>query len=267
LIKPSGEVVQHFGVKGMHWGVRKKEPPAPLSTERRTIKKGQQLQTVTAEGGANLNRRVFTSHTKMDNLAYRSTYANSLKYVTNNADTFVNTVVPSRDLKVASEKDAFDEFKRLYEADKPGMINALAESFEASTRLMIGLSDVKDEKMVDIKRKDFSKKGEAWIDKQGYDLFLTGAGTAREKNELYDSYYSNLAKRGFDAIVDEVDVKGGLADDPIVILKPKGSVKVTNTIPLTEADIKLAGQNYKQENKRLKAERKAEKKLAKSGGG
>lgn len=252
-VKPPLDELVHFGVKGMRWGHRKEQE---LSIETRTIEKGRKLQTVTAGGSASgkFERRVFVSHTVKDNLAYRSTYARTLKFMSDDAATFTNSMVTTRPLKVASEKAAFDTFKKLYDADRPGMIKALAESHEQMTRTMFMLGDVKDQKVVDINVKKYSKKGEDWVKNQGYGLFITGAGTDMINRKLADSYYGSLVKQGFDAIVDQTDVKAKLADDPIVVLKPRNSIKIKNTVPLTESDIDLAAKLYKEEKKRLKNE-------------
>jgi hypothetical protein len=253
--KPPLEDLVHFGVKGMHWGVRKQ--PVQLSNETRVIKKGQSFQNVSAGKVPSLDRRVFTSHTVKDNLAYRSTYAKGLKILSDGQATYVNTITPKRNLKVGSEKQAFDAFKKLYEADKPGMIRAIADSYEELSRTMLFLGDVKDQKIADQNFKSFSKKGEDWLNKRGYDIFLTGAGTAHIDKKLADSYYTSLARQGLDAIVDQVDKKAKLGDDPIIILEPKKTAKLTSSIPLSENDIKIAGKKYKEEKRKQKKEAKA----------
>lgn len=249
------EFLAHFGVKGMHWGIRNAESKAREAynkeqySQDRVLKKGTSFQTVTAGGGVNLDRRMFTAYTDKDKLAYQSTYAKVLKVQTDK-DTFINTVTPNRDLKVASEKVAFDTFKALYEKDKPGMINAMAESYERVARTMMFAGDVKDQAVVDTKVKQYSKKGEKWVNKNGYDLFMIGAGTARTSSSLENEYYTSLTKRGYDAMVDHSDKAAKMADDPIVILKPRNTVSVkSEQVPLTKDDIKIATQAYKQAKK------------------
>lgn len=246
--KPSlEEALVHFGVKGMKWGVRKK---AELSTERRTIAKGHQLQNVSAGKAVDTSgRRIFASHTAKDNLAYRSKYARVLRAISDD-ETYANTLVTTKKIKVASEKDAYDEFKKLYDKDPAGMTRVLAESQEALVRSMFGLGEVANLKTVDANFKTYSKKGEDWLEKSGYDLFTTASGTNLMRKEVADGYYNALAKRGFDAMIDHTDKKAKLADDPIIFLKPKDTVKVTETVPLSVEDIKLAKKLYKQEAKR-----------------
>lgn len=254
--KPPLGVLAHFGIKGMKWGVRRTE--TQLSEERRVLKRGTEFQNVSAGRAVNVGeRRIFTSHTEKDNLAYRSTYAKNLKYMSDNADTYTNKLTATRDLKVASEKDAFEAFRKMYEADKPGMIRAVAESHEALTRTMFGMSDKVDQKLVDDNVKRYAKKGDKWMHDKGYDLFLTAAGTDLVSRNVADRYYTSLVKQGFDAIVDQTDKKAKLGDDPIVVLKPKGNVKLKQTLPLTDDDIKLASKLYKEKKKSDKTQAKS----------
>lgn len=236
------EFLTHHGIKGMHWGVRKE---VVRSSEERVLKKGLAVQNVSAGGSASLDRRLFASYTDKDKLAYQSTYAKTLKQISNNQDTYVNTLTLKKNVKVASEQEAFDAFKELYDKDKPGVIKALAESQEELTRTMFMLGDIKDQKVVDDNIKRYSKKGENWVDQKGYQLFVLGAGARREISSTQQEYYTTLAKRGFDAIVDNTDKTTKLADDPIVFLNPRKSLGGIKTVGLSDDDIKLAKQKYK----------------------
>jgi hypothetical protein len=258
----------HFGVKGMKWGVRKKRPDeearkkyfkelkrGEYSTEGRVIKKGEKLQNVSAGQAVGIgDRRVFVSRTAKDNAQYRSTYARTLQVMSDNAALHTNTLVATKNLKVASEKAAYDAFKKMYDKDPAGMTRALAMSYEGLSRTMLGMSDVPDTKLIDSKARAYSKKGEDWVRTKGYDLFTTGTGTDMLPRDIADRYYTNLAREGYHAVRDHTDVRAKMADDPIVILRPKGSVALKDTVPLTEADIKLARSHYKEHNR---AERRA----------
>lgn len=61
--------LEHYGVKGMKWGIRKQKDA--INSNRRTIKSGTELQTITEGQYQNGKRnRLYTSYTDYDKSMY-----------------------------------------------------------------------------------------------------------------------------------------------------------------------------------------------------
>lgn len=231
----------HYGVKGMKWGVRKKYYKSYMDNDR-TLKKGFKLQNISANEKRDVskNNPVYTSHTTHDNNAYAGRYAKNMAFMGKSA--YKNTLVLTKDVKIPSQKKAVETFMEIYNKDPEGVAESIGKAY-AELDWFNGISKIRNANAKRISKK-FSKKGSDWVESKGYLLFNQSMMSTKESSARM-KYYELLRKKGYDAISDINDVQTGYgADDPIVFINPKKSLKNVESRKLTINEIELADARY-----------------------
>ena len=231
----------HYGVKGMKWGVRKKYYKSYMDTDR-TLKKGFALQNISADSKRDVtnNNPVYTSHTSRDNNAYAGQYASTLAFRGQKA--YKNSLVLTKDVKIPSQKKAVETFMQMYNNDPEGVAKSIGKAY-AELDYFHGISKIRNLNANRIANK-FSKKGDEWVKSKGYLLFNQSM-MATEESKARFKYYDMLRKKGYGAISDINDVQSGYgADDPIIFINPKNSLKNVKSRELTMDEIELASARY-----------------------
>lgn len=94
-----GPYLSHYGVKGMKWGIRKQKDA--INSNRRTIKSGTELQTITEGQYQNGKRkRLYTSYTDYD----KSMYVDLMGNYMYGRKSYKNTFMVKKDISVASDR-------------------------------------------------------------------------------------------------------------------------------------------------------------------
>lgn len=233
--------LMHYGVKGMKWGVRKKYYKSHMDSDR-TLKKGFTVQNISADGARDLSRNTptFTSHTEHDNNAYAGRYATSMAL--RGQQAYKNDLVLTKDVKIPSQKKAVELFMELYDKDPEGMAKSIGKAY-AELDYFHGVAKIRNWN-ADRRAAKFAKKGRDWIESKGY-LMFNQTLMATEETTARDKYFSLLTKKGFGAISDINDVQTGYgADDPIIFINPKRTMKNTQSRALTADEIELANARY-----------------------
>lgn len=234
--------LQHYGVKGMKWGVRKKYYKSYMDSDR-TLKKGFEVQNISADKprDVSLNNPTYTSHTTHDNNAYAGQYASNMIFMGHEA--YKNSLVLTKDVKIPSQKKAVETFMELYDKDPEGVSKSIGKAY-AELDWFNGIDKIRDANAERISNK-FSKKGRDWVESEGYKLFNQSMMAPKE-NEARLKYYDLLRKKGYDAISDINDVQTGYgADDPIIFINPKNTLKNVESRKLTADEIELASARYR----------------------
>lgn len=235
------DYLMHYGVKGMKWGVRKKHYKSYMDSDR-TLKKGFTVQNISANKARDVSRNnpVYTSHTTRDNNAYAGNYAATLEFRGDKA--YKNSLVLTKDVKIPSQKKAVESFMKLYNDDPEGMAKSIGKAY-AELDHFNGISKIRNANANRIAKK-FSKKGSDWVESKGYLLFNQSMMATKE-DKARTKYYELLKKQGYDAISDINDVQSGKgADDPIIFINPKKSLKNVESRKLTVDEIELASARY-----------------------
>jgi hypothetical protein len=234
---PAG-VLQHHGVKGMKWGVRK----ADETNGDFVVGKQNPLYNISADKPRDAKGQVYAAFTKKDVLNYRAAYTWQLKAFKGASKVFSNSFDLKGDLKVAGEKSQLDAFKKLWETDKDGVAKALAAS-----QVDISISAAIVNRLFHIDRtkayeKKFQTATEKYMLDKGFTQFQASLGAPG--NNIKKPYYALLAKRGYSALLDLNDLKAMDSEKPVLIFKGKDVLRNKNSLELTESDYKLAMDTY-----------------------
>ena len=178
--------LSHYGVKGMKWGVRK-----DLDSSEIKFNKGDKLFTITNSKEDQKNRSVYTSFTPRDRDNYKGDLASSRAL---NGPVFEKTFTLDRPLKIASEKKSFEAFQKIYQKDPERLLRDLAESKHERDLIAAAARKLTGVDRSDKYYRSLAKKGENFVQKKGYDLFITNLGTKHSathlSTELFHRTYS-----------------------------------------------------------------------------
>ncbi len=230
----------HYGVRGMKWGVRKKNYNSSTMDQDRTIKKGTKFQNISKNESRKLNNNpVYTSHNKSDNNLYKGQYADQINMYGDKA--YKNTLMLTKDVKVASQKQAVNTFIEMYNKDPKGVSESIGKAYAelASFNKITAIRNFKAKRI----EKKYANKGEDWMQTKGYDIFNKTMMSSQETKARM-KYYDMLGKKGYDAIIDTNDVNNSGAKDPIIFIKPNQSMKNVKSRELGMDEIELASARY-----------------------
>lgn len=204
--------LQHYGVKGMRWGVRKKGSSGPnYRTSGLTIKKGTSISRVSTVAKERHKGSGYASVLKKDSEGYRKRAAFFSKLGSKHFDLSFKT---SKDLISPSKKTRIDTF--LKKLGDPKFNKRLKET---QRRMFIfNITNIGDVKMALKNEKLSVKKAKA------YRVLNLALGIGGDK-KLKAAYLNEFKKLGYDFILDEADTSSGLAKSPIIIIDRKDSLE------------------------------------------
>ena len=232
----------HHGIIGQKWGVRRFQNEdgsltdagrerygyGPKPNERTVLKKGTKLNSVSIMGNSedyrNRDRWMYTYDPKneWDRAVYRGPFSYYKNKYFGGALTFEHYFETTKDLKMPTSDERFDEFVKLYEKNTKVFTKELQSIQNMVKRYDMGPQNISAQK-VNLKKVATDEDLVA-----AYKLF----NHAMENVQAYKMtkmYADEMAKK-FDAMVD--DNNQGVyneAQDPIIIFNPKESLKVIDT--------------------------------------
>lgn len=224
----------HYGVKGMKWGIRRER-----SDEIRTLRRGTEIRNLSAEKPRDLRKHVYAAYTPKDILDYRINYSWDLK-MKGVDKVFDNAFVLKKDIKIASEKQAFDAFKKIYNQNPEKLLRELAVAKKDMDYIAAFSAKVLKQNRDEKYYQAFAKKGEKWLNNKGYERFVSSLAISQQNRSRY---FSELGKMGIDAIVDRNDIRALATQDPLIIFRGS-TLQRTDSVELTEKDIEMAVKRY-----------------------
>jgi hypothetical protein len=283
--KPSLEELAHYGVKGMHWGVRRERMQATTLSkdERRAVRKNfQRFASESAkkkygDDALGLGRRVI-SKAEYDKLSTKTHVVRK--------GTEVTRVSRRKDETYAKDGVTYVSYKKgdkkLYRAVMPSMglfkfggNKRYANSYEHTFKSMETLKSPSEKERVNafidlmdtpsiklrngktitgrdqLRRAGFRKEVRT-LDRTrlGLEFYKTFAEYQyNSKDPLNSAYFEKLRQKGYNSVVDDND-RGHLADTPLILLNPNGSLKKMSVKTLTADDVNKAMADLKTEDER-----------------
>lgn len=252
------QVLSHHGVKGMHWGVHKQqyedaksnfnglinevhsrqtrarlnstiseEDYKSLDDKDQVLKKGSLLKRTTIDPNGDANRdRLYVSDNEKDANFYRGLLPTGLTngFVGKSHEGFHETTLEAmKDLKSPSEKKRVDAYVELM-----GSKDIVENGEHITGREFLkrrGLGNLVDGKS----DKDLALKYYGQL-----------ASTQGIKNDpMSEAYFKNLQRKGYDLVTDDND-RGILADNPLLTLNAKSTLRTVHTKHLTTEDVHKA---------------------------
>lgn len=190
--------IVHFGVLGMHWGVRKEEG----SSKKVALDKGTKIQRIGSKG-EDLEGMKYVSFTKSDNAFYKDMFLD---------DTKVTMKMKAKEAIITpTQKEAANQLiKSLSKMPMDDVVATIKPltvfKMEKSIRKQLEKAFAGDEKSKD--------KTAVFIEERLYKAELAS---------IKKQYFSDLSKQRYNAIIDRSDTVVGV-DFPLIIFNGNKSL-------------------------------------------
>lgn len=275
MILDEAVYLEHFGVKGMKWGVRnaKLGGDAKVNTgdDDIVLDKGTKVYNISARTQRDIKDQVYAAYKTKDVLNYRGAYASDQSVGLDkqgkltDVPVFSNAFTVPKGINAAGRQAQLATFKAVWDKDPNGMARALAESrkdtkFSAAFNFRILKLDRDN-----VYHKRIMEKGEKWVTTKGLQEFnmslaitqktidsqTSKRDIGRKANEVVkQKYFKELQKRGYNAVVDLNDIKNYGSETPLLIFKGNNTLKRSGkAIKLTSKDMEKAAEVYLSEKK------------------
>jgi hypothetical protein len=265
----------HHGIKGQKWGVRRfqnKDGSLTPAGKKRydeygmrygikaeydkskmdkdvILKKGTHIQNISSDGARDVSndRPIYGAHTKHDKDAYGGRFAKAVD--TRYGIAIKNDLVLLKDVKIASQKQAVETFMEMYDKDPKGVAESIGRAHAEMYVLQNNMPSVYREMVASRIANAYMVKGENWVKSKGYVVFNESMVSVKE-SEARNKYYDLLIKKGYGAIRDINDINDGYADDPVIFINAKSTMKNVKHRELTIAEMEIAKARYEYDKAR-----------------
>lgn len=222
----------HYGVKGMRWGVRKSDVPAPnVGTKGVTVRadgsisveKGSSLQRLVRSNGKSLPMKdlTYASLTEYDNAKYIKTIGGK-GFFGGGRDQILGITALEK-IEAPSKTDATKMVSEL-------MVNNA--DFRKKNTNMLGES-ISAKELKDLIEDPSGKTATAWYEMTNQKMTF-GKDFDPDAPYVQRVFKQTLESKGYNAVRDENDVSAGIAKAPVIIFSPEKVLKVTSITDITD---------------------------------
>lgn len=225
--------LEHYGIKGMHWGVRRFQNPDGTYTQAGrerygfgqvkydkqdrdvVLPKGTTFQRITTVSNNGITQGVYMSYKTKDMDYYKGQLGRlrTTWLLRNNQDIKLNELkLEARtEVRLPARKTRVAEFKKLYDKDPDAMMALINEHENQKNRNF----------------KKFNSNNAAKTE-QMYQRFndALALGVNAKNGHVIQEYYNALGKKGYNAIPDENDIRLSTAktNAPIIMFNTNTSI-------------------------------------------
>lgn len=235
------EVLIHYGVLGMRWGVRRtpeqlghrpknlKKLPGPEEGAT-VLKKGTKFQRIATGSNMDFTTGVYSSYKISDMDLYKGVLGRMrVTYMLKNeGDVKLKelSMTAKKDIRLPSMETRLEEFKKLY-AQYPDDVKSLIKDHESSRYNRNNNLEF-----------DSNNKRKTKTTYQKFNDALS-LGTNSDHGRVIKKYYDNLSKLGYDAIPDENDIRLGTfkAQAPIIMFDTNQTISKIKSRNLTASEV------------------------------
>ena len=218
--------LQHYGIKGMKWGVRRyQKKDGSLTTagknrysdeEKEASKINTKKDSFVLKKGTTIHRSTYNAEdANREGHAFATFkakdakgYARRNKLFSGGKKTFDLEMIAKEDLISPSKKERIDTFVNLMLTDPK-----FKEAYQKQKQTYQLLKDPSKAKKIEQTVKGIQRE---------YSLFTVSLGGSAD---LRDRYFSELNKKGYNMIIDDADAEI-IADSPIIIFDRQKSLEV-----------------------------------------
>lgn len=219
------DLLRHFGVKGMKWGVRKTKDE--LNSKERTIKKGTVIQNISSRELTKPNRHMYAAYTSYDKTLYSDMMAN-FQY---NGRGYKNEFVVKKDIRIPSDKQLVKNFVEIAKANPKLVSREMSAAYNSSHLLFEKSAKHFEKKISKISDAD-SKLGEKLTKQFVSEMVSDKAAKSRAE------FIGGLIKKGFDGMSDINDRDGSTnSQDPLIIFNTTKTLGEAKSVKLTKSDL------------------------------
>jgi hypothetical protein len=237
------EILQHFGTKGMKWGVHKKKDE--LNSRDRVIKKGTEIQNISSGDLTNKKRHMYASYTSFD----KESYVTVMNFMYN-GKVQKNEFTVKKDIKIPSDKKLVEEFTALAKKNPQAVSEDMANAYNYVHRFSKKSAKHFEKKLSKIDDKH-TKRGEKAT--KEFIKLMVSDDAARTRG----AFFGSLMKQGYDGMSDVNDRDGG-AQDPLIIFNTSKNLKTNKSVKLTPEELQkyyekaMFDTNFQKEGKNIK---------------
>lgn len=220
------DILQHFGTKGMKWGVRKQKDQ--INSKSRSIKTGTTIQNISSRELTKPDRHMYAAYTSYDKTKYGDMMGNAMY----DGKGYKNEFVVKKDIRVPSDRQLVETFVSMAKSNPKQVSKDMSAAYNNNRILFEKSAKHFEKKISKIKDAD-SKRGEA-LTKQ----FISEMVNDKAKRSRAE-FFGALAKKGFDAMSDTNDRDGvSNTQDPLIIFNPTRTLGEAKSVKLTRSDLK-----------------------------